>query len=193
MTTVAFERETGDVYVPPTTFAAAVAEQSTPVIIGQQYMSWYVLRFPPFPGFPMLNNLVFPGLAGAYKHSSSVRIDSFGALSPDELAAADGTDKIPFAVPAEFKSGRGKPWAVFIVWHKFADTGGISEAGMEGIVKAIAVASIFLLAAVVYRSFTVQYKGAGTGIVAGAKATVFAPGFMIAAVVIAALVFGRRG
>lgn len=165
-----------------------------PVRIGQQYYSWYVVRWP---GFPTLwgsnpNQHLTPWLINAVKAGSkTIRVDSAVFISPDDAARADAQGNVfPFKIPSEFKEGRGKPWVLLVVWKKVAEGvgEGPSESGVDAITKLIIVLGLAVIGILTVRSFTYA-----TGGVAGAlKDTIFNPGFLIAGMVIVALIWGRR-
>jgi len=164
--------------------------QNTEIVVGQSYTTWYVIRFPNYFGDEFMGKHVIPALLRASNLFKTIRIDSAAPISPTGLLDADAANTLPFKVPPEFKSGRAKPWALVVQWHKSAETvQGTTEAGIDGVTKIIIGAVVILLGTLTFRSFTVGVAG---GIAAGARRTIGNPGFVLAVVVIVALIFGAR-
>jgi hypothetical protein len=160
----------------------------TEIVIGKPYLTYYVIRFPSWPGYAFLNTFVFKFLVNVSKQTATIRVDSGGFVDPDALAAADVAGTLPFKVPADFKVGKGKPWAVFVQWRKVAEgQGGASESGIESVAKLIAAIALAGLGYLTFRSFTNL-----TTETVGSKGPLQNPGLVIAALAAIALIMVKR-
>lgn len=170
--------------MPPTLNVAAAA----PVHVGDAYLTHFVVRFPPFPGFGFLN-FIGPSMVKAIEAKGTIKVRSYGFLDPASLERADNAGTLGFRVPADFVSGRAQPWAVMVEWEKVADSTGdpISQAGVETIVRMIATVGLALLGYLTFKSFTQSATKIGDA----ASKTIFNPGFVVAALVVAVLIFRR--
>lgn len=171
--------------VSPEQLQGELVESENLVVVGRPYISYYVFRFPPWN----------QGLVDwAIKHMThspfsieGIVFDDVYSVSPSALVTAAQGTELPFRVPPEFKSGRGKPWMVVVKWRKVSEPEQRpSESGADVIVKAIASVGLGVLGFLTFRAFT---QSAGK-IRELAEDTVFSPGFVIAALVAIALIFG---
>jgi hypothetical protein len=172
--------------MPPTAVEAGAPITSNSIELDKPYVTYYVIRFPPFPGYGFLNGLVFPALLKIQR--KDIVVDSAGFLDPTALKTGTDSGKLPFKIPPEYEAGRGQPWAIFVQWRKISDTvSGVNQAGADVVVKLILVLAIASLGYMTFRAITTSAKELGNA----AGKTIFSPGVIIAAMVIVALIVGK--
>jgi len=161
---------------------------SVPVELHTPYTTFFMVRYPPFPGDNFMRVIGVPWALKGSKLNSDYRVLSAGWWGPEETAGQS-----QFPIPPEANVGRGKPWVFFVQWEKISETNDyLGQASVADAVKIVGVALAFLLTFTVISKMTVQdIKEIGKGVGDTLKETVFNPG-VIVAVLLGFWLFLRR-